>query len=133
LWAEGINARDIHKEMYPVYGGKIISRKAFHNWVEKFSQGRTKDADDAGAGRPVEIATEATVHRVEEFFRGDSRITIDSAATALRVFPWFRIQHNSWLFEVSESVRKVGWVPRQLKNREEINRMGLPLQHLRVL
>jgi hypothetical protein len=30
-----LNARDIHKEMFPVYGGKCLSRKAVHNWVEK--------------------------------------------------------------------------------------------------
>jgi hypothetical protein len=24
------------------------------------------------------------------------------------VFPWFSLQHNAWLFEVSESVRTVG-------------------------
>jgi myo-inositol catabolism protein IolC len=32
--------------MFPVYGGKCLSRKAVHNWVEKFSQGRSKFADD---------------------------------------------------------------------------------------
>jgi hypothetical protein len=32
--------------MLPVYGGKVLSRKAVHNWVEKFSQGRSKVADD---------------------------------------------------------------------------------------
>jgi hypothetical protein len=44
LWAKGLNAKDIHKEMFPVYGGKCLSRKAVHNWVEKFSQGRSKVA-----------------------------------------------------------------------------------------
>jgi hypothetical protein len=34
------NAKDIHKEIFPVYGGKCLSRKAVHNWVEKFSEGR---------------------------------------------------------------------------------------------
>jgi hypothetical protein len=38
LWAEGLNAKDMNKEMFPVYGGKCLSRKAVHNWVEKFSQ-----------------------------------------------------------------------------------------------
>jgi hypothetical protein len=47
LWAKGRNANDIHKEMYPVYCEKCLSRKAVHNWVEKFSQGRSKVADDA--------------------------------------------------------------------------------------
>jgi hypothetical protein len=35
LWAKGLIAKDIHKEIFPVYGGKCLSRKAFHNWVEK--------------------------------------------------------------------------------------------------
>jgi hypothetical protein len=41
LWTKGLNAKDIHKEMIPVYGGKCLSRKAVHNWVEKFYQGRS--------------------------------------------------------------------------------------------
>jgi hypothetical protein len=40
LWAKGLNSNDIHKEMFPVYGGKCLSLKAVHNWFEKFSQGR---------------------------------------------------------------------------------------------
>jgi hypothetical protein len=50
--------------MLPVYGGKCLSRRAVRNWVEKFSQGRSKDADDARPGDPVETVTEATVQRV---------------------------------------------------------------------
>jgi hypothetical protein len=30
-----LNAKDIHKEIFPVYGMKYLSRKAVHNWVEK--------------------------------------------------------------------------------------------------
>jgi hypothetical protein len=30
-----LNAKDIFKEMFPVYGGKCLSRKAVHSWVEK--------------------------------------------------------------------------------------------------
>jgi hypothetical protein len=33
LWAKGLNAKDIHKEMFRVYGGKCLSRKAVHSWV----------------------------------------------------------------------------------------------------
>jgi hypothetical protein len=47
LWAEGHSAKDIHKEMFPVCCGNCSSRIAVHNWVEKFSQGRSKVADDA--------------------------------------------------------------------------------------
>jgi hypothetical protein len=35
LWAKGLNAKDIHKEMFPVYGGKYLSRKAVHRRIEK--------------------------------------------------------------------------------------------------
>jgi hypothetical protein len=35
LWAKGLNAKDIHKEMFPVYGGKCLSREAVHSCVEK--------------------------------------------------------------------------------------------------
>jgi hypothetical protein len=60
LWAKGLNANDIHKEMFPVCGWKCLSRRAVHNWVEKFSQGRSKVADDARLGADV---AETTVKR----------------------------------------------------------------------
>jgi hypothetical protein len=53
LWAKGLDAKDIHKEMFPVYGGKCLSRKAVHSCVEKFSQGGSKFADDARPGAEV--------------------------------------------------------------------------------
>jgi hypothetical protein len=34
LWAKGLIAKDIHKEMFPLYGGKCLARKAVHKWVE---------------------------------------------------------------------------------------------------
>jgi hypothetical protein len=74
---------DIHKEMFPVYGWKCLSRKAVHNWVEKFFQGHSVVTDDARPGHPVEIAREATVQRVEELIHADRRIMIASVATAL--------------------------------------------------
>jgi hypothetical protein len=35
LWAKGLNAKDIHKEMFPAYVGKCLSRKAVHSRAEK--------------------------------------------------------------------------------------------------
>jgi hypothetical protein len=35
LWAKELNGKDSHKETFPVYGGKRLSRKAVHSWVEK--------------------------------------------------------------------------------------------------
>jgi hypothetical protein len=30
LWAKGLNATDIHTEMFPIYGGECLSRKVVH-------------------------------------------------------------------------------------------------------
>jgi hypothetical protein len=35
LWAKGLNAKDIYKEMLLVYGGKCLSLKAVQSWAEK--------------------------------------------------------------------------------------------------
>jgi hypothetical protein len=83
LWVKGHSARDIHEEIFYVYGGKCLSLKAVHSRVKKFSEGRSKVADDSLPDRPIERMTEATVQRVEELIRADRRITIDSVATAL--------------------------------------------------
>jgi hypothetical protein len=46
LCAKGLNAKDIHKEMFPVYVMKCLSRKALYSCVEKLSQGRSEVSDD---------------------------------------------------------------------------------------
>jgi hypothetical protein len=60
LWANELNAKDIYKEMFPVYGGKCLSRKVVHNWVEKCFQGCSKVGNDA---QPGEEMAERTVKR----------------------------------------------------------------------
>jgi hypothetical protein len=47
LWAKVLNAKDILKKVFSVYGGKCLARKAVHNWIKKFSQGCLNVADDA--------------------------------------------------------------------------------------
>jgi hypothetical protein len=37
LWTKELGAKDIHKEMFPVYGGKCLLRKAVHSWVANVS------------------------------------------------------------------------------------------------
>jgi hypothetical protein len=46
LWTKELHAKDIHIEMFLVYGWNCLSLKAVHNWVKKFPQGRSKVADD---------------------------------------------------------------------------------------
>jgi hypothetical protein len=43
LWTKELNAKDIHKERFPLYGGKCLSRKAVHNWVKKGGRCFTDD------------------------------------------------------------------------------------------
>jgi hypothetical protein len=102
---KSLNAKYIHKEMFPVYGGKCLLGRVVHNWVKKFSQERSKFADDARLGRLLEIAMEATVQWVKELIRAERWTTIDSVATALGC------SHGlvySIIFEVLKSVRPVG-------------------------
>jgi hypothetical protein len=101
--------------MFPVYGGKCLSRKAVHNWVEKFSQRRSNVAYYA---RPGNCAVGG---RVDWSWQEDD----DSVATALGCSHGlaYSIMHDS------SKYRKVcaRWVPRKLKVREEMNRTGLSL------
>jgi hypothetical protein len=57
LWGKGLHAKDIRKEIFPVYGWKCLSRKAVPNWVEKFSKGRSKFADDTRKSAEVAETT----------------------------------------------------------------------------
>jgi hypothetical protein len=61
LWAKEVNSKDMHREMFPVYGDKCLSRKAVHSWVEKFSQGRLKVAVDARAVAEVAETTDKRI------------------------------------------------------------------------
>jgi hypothetical protein len=36
LWSKGFNAKDIHEEMFAVYVGKCLSRKAVPPWWQIF-------------------------------------------------------------------------------------------------
>jgi len=73
-----MEAKDIHKEMLPMYGEHCLSRQVVRNWVQKFSEGRTSIEDEHRAGRPVEIATPETLQRVEDIIRAERRVTIDA-------------------------------------------------------
>jgi hypothetical protein len=35
LLARGLDAKDIHKEMFHIYGEKRLQHKAVHSWIEK--------------------------------------------------------------------------------------------------
>jgi hypothetical protein len=62
LWEKVLSAMKIHKKMFPVYSAKCLWPRAVHNWVEKFSQGPPKVAEDARLGAEV---PETTVKRTQ--------------------------------------------------------------------
>jgi len=64
-----MEGNDIHKEMLPMYGEHYLPYQAVHNWVQKFSGGRTSIEDEHRTGRPVEIYTPETLQRVEDIIR----------------------------------------------------------------
>jgi hypothetical protein len=66
LSAKWLIAEGIHKEMFPIYDGKCLSRKAVHDLVEKFSQGWSKVAD---AKRGAEVAEPAVKRLLGYGFR----------------------------------------------------------------
>jgi hypothetical protein len=114
--------------MFPVYCGKCLPCKGVHNWVQIFSQGRSKIADVPRPGRPVDIATEATVQRVEELIRADRRITADSVATTLGC-------SHGLAYSIMRDLSKfrklcIWWGPSEQKAQEKMKRIGLSLQHL---
>jgi hypothetical protein len=78
-----------------------VLRKAVHNLVEKVSRGCSKVAYDSRPSRPVQIATEATVQRLEELILPDRRTTIDRVATALGCSHGlvYSIMHNGLKFQ----------------------------------
>jgi hypothetical protein len=54
LCEKGLNAKDIHKEIFLVYNGKCLSCKAVHSWVEKCHLDGKRFTDD------VKFETEMT-------------------------------------------------------------------------
>ncbi|KAG8224663.1 hypothetical protein J437_LFUL005105 [Ladona fulva] len=72
LWPKNMTAKDIHKEMLAMYSEHCLSCQAIHNWVQKFSEGRT-----------MEISMPEMLQRVEDIVRADRRVTIDAVATAI--------------------------------------------------
>jgi hypothetical protein len=54
-----VAAKDIHKEMLPMYGEHCLSCQAVQYWVQNFSEGQRNIEDEHRVSRPVETATPA--------------------------------------------------------------------------
>ena len=89
-----MEAKDIHKEMLPMYGEHCLSHQAIHNWVQKFSEGWTSIEDEHQAGRPVEIATPETLQRVEDIIRAEEGHR-QRCSNRYWLFTWPSVQHDA--------------------------------------
>jgi hypothetical protein len=58
-----MEAKDIHKEMLPMYGEHCLSRQAIHNWVQKFWQTISKTNIEPVGARAVPTATKRILRR----------------------------------------------------------------------
>ena len=59
LWAKGMTAKDVHKEMLPMYGEHCLSCQVGHNWMQKFSEWRTSIEDEHRVGRQCERGSDS--------------------------------------------------------------------------
>jgi hypothetical protein len=103
--------------MFPVFGEKCLSRKAVHNWVEKFSQGRSKVADDARPGAEV---AETTARRLLCCgFRGAGKAMEQVYQCWWRICPEIdvfpRFEYNMF-YVLYSFVTHLLTLPRNLKN-----------------
>ena len=63
LWEKDMATQDNHKKMLPMYGEHYLSRQAVHNWVQKFSEGRTNIEHEHRVRRTFPTATTRILRR----------------------------------------------------------------------
>jgi len=110
LWAKDMAAKDIHKEMLPIYGEHCLSRQqSIIGCRSSRKGGQVSKTNIESVGWPVEIAKLATLQRVKDIIRADRRVTIDAIVTAIGCSPGqvYNMMHERLGF------RKVcsRWVP----------------------
>jgi hypothetical protein len=112
--------------MFPIYSGKCLSHKAVHNWVDNSLKDVRKSQmmPNQSPCWDCNRSNCAVGGRVDSSWQ---EYNDRQCSNCTRVFPWYSIHHNAWLFEVSEDVCTVG--SGGLKNWEKMNQIGLSLQH----
>jgi hypothetical protein len=93
LWAKGLVAKDIRKEIFLVYGGKCLWRKAVHNWVDKFCKGRSKVADNVRPGAEVAETAVYAAGFITLVKRWDKCINVGGGYVEKEMFSQVRISH----------------------------------------
>jgi len=91
-----MEAKDINKEMLPMYGEHCLSHLSVHNWVQKFSEGRTSIEDEHRAGRQVEIATPQKVAARRRHHRSREEGHRRRCSNRYWLFTWSGLQHGAF-------------------------------------
>jgi hypothetical protein len=94
FWAKGLNEKDIHKEMLPVYDGKCLSWKAIHNWVKKIISRTFKSHRWCPTMSPCWECDRSNCAAGGRFDSISQEDNYRQCSNCTRVFPWFSIQHK---------------------------------------
>ena len=123
LWSEGSSGAEIHKQLFAPCGDNALSKRAIHEWIEKFKSGRRSVKHAEGAGRPSTSTSEEKTEQPQQIILANRRITIDELAQSLQ------ISHASAQEIVDEILRyrKVSarLVPRQLTKEHKRRRVEI--------
>jgi len=82
---KGLNARNIHQELFSVYGGSSPSYATVANWHRKFGCGQESLEDDPPEGRPSTALSLENIPAVEALIVTYRRIKIQQVAHELGI------------------------------------------------
>jgi hypothetical protein len=85
LWAKGLNAKEIHKEMSLVYAGKCLSRKAIHNWMANVSLMTEKKNENLPSKFSINAFKEFSGSNIKRVYRGFSQSLHENGGILRRI------------------------------------------------
>ena len=94
LWAKIMEAKDIRKEMLPMYGEHCLSRQTVHNWVQKFSEGRTIIEDEHRVDRIT------FRQQPKEFFAADFQGLVKRWDKCLNLYGDYMLKNKCCLYVI---------------------------------
>lgn len=79
----GESGTETYSKLVKVFGGDALSRSQVFLWHKQFENGRESVEDEARAGRPVQVRTDANAQRVRTLIREDRRLTVRMLSSEL--------------------------------------------------
>jgi hypothetical protein len=91
-WAKGMAAKDIHKEMLPMYGEHCLSRQAVSNWVQKGEKVSKTNIELVGRWRLQRPRFPATCEMVGQVFKFVWRLCLKINVVCMSLPPFVSFQ-----------------------------------------